>query len=61
MKNCAVFSSLKQGCKFIYKDDPYMKLPEHVECYGEPANAVNLKTGTMTYFSEDKEINTELQ
>lgn len=44
---------LEQGKKFTYKDEPIMKLPEFVECYGEKANAVNIKTGTMLYIEPD--------
>ena len=44
-------NDLKQGDKFIYKDEQFMILPEHCECFGEKANAVNLRTGTMMYFN----------
>ncbi|MBQ8218494.1 MAG: hypothetical protein IJZ79_01980 [Bacilli bacterium] len=54
-----IIESIEQGQKFIYKDEQYMKLPEHVECYGEPANAVNLNTGTMIYIKNDKFIDLE--
>lgn len=45
---------LEQGQKFTYKDESVMKLPPFVECYGEQANAVNLKTGTMLWLDPDK-------
>lgn len=54
-----IIESIEQGQKFTYKDEPYMKLPEHVECYGESANAVNLNTGTMIYIKNDKFIDLE--
>ena len=38
---------LEQGTKFYYRDEQYLKLPPHVECYGNPCNAVEIKTGTM--------------
>jgi len=42
---------LKQGEKFEYEGDQYMRLPDHCECYGHEANSVNLKTGTMINFT----------
>lgn len=51
-----IVKSLSQGTKFYYKGEPYLRLPDYVECYGEPANAVNMKTGTMTYFDDNKWI-----
>ena len=44
-------NDLKQGDKFTYRDEQFMILPEYCECFGEKANAVNLKTGTMMYFN----------
>lgn len=41
---------LEPGQRFIYKDETeVMKLPPCVECFGEKANVVNLKTGTMLW------------
>ena len=45
---------LEQGTKFTYKEDSVMKLPPFCECYGEHANAVNIKTGTMLWLDPDK-------
>ena len=45
---------LKQGTHFTYKGEEILKLPEHCECYGETANAVNIKTGTMLYIDPNK-------
>lgn len=43
---------LEQGTKFYYRDEQYLKLPPHVECYGNPCNAVEIKTGTMMNLRE---------
>ena len=43
---------LVQGTKFSYKDEQYLKLPPHVECYGNPCNVVEIKTGTMMNIRE---------
>lgn len=51
-----VVDSLKCGQKFIYNDETYMKLPDHVECYGNKVNAINIKTGTLLYFSSSMYI-----
>ena len=46
-------ADLKQGQKFYYKSEEYLKLPDHCECYGNRANAVCIKTGTMMWFNPD--------
>lgn len=51
--------SLKQGQKFTHKGEYLMKLPQYVECYGNTANAINLKTGTMLYINENTIIDLE--
>ena len=38
---------IKQGEKFTYNGDTLMKLPNHVTCYGNSCNAIDIKTGTM--------------
>jgi len=43
---------LPQGTKFYYKEEQYLKLPPHVECYGNPCNAVEIRTGTMMNIRE---------
>lgn len=48
-----IIKSLKQGQKFIYNNQYYMKLPEYVECYGEKANAINMSTATLIYLNEN--------
>ena len=51
---------LKQGAKFTYKDDTVMKLPEFCECYGEKANSVSIKTGTMLWIDPDIFVDSRL-
>jgi len=46
-------ADLKQGQKFYYEGNEYLKLPDHCECYGNRANAVCIKTGTMMWFNPD--------
>lgn len=43
---------LSQGTKIYYKDEQYLILPPHVECYGNPCNAVEIRTGTMINIRE---------
>lgn len=38
---------LEQGTQFTYKGKLMLKLPPYVECYGNPCNAVEIRTGTM--------------
>lgn len=42
-------NDIKQGDKFIYNNNVYMKLPAFVECYGNKTNAVDIITGTMMF------------
>lgn len=51
--------SLKQGQKFIHKGEYLMKLPQYVTCYGNTANAINLKTGTLLYIDDNIIIDLE--
>jgi hypothetical protein len=46
-------SKLDQGTVFTYNGDRLLKLPPHVECYGNICNAINIKTATMIYFNDD--------
>lgn len=43
--------SLKQGTKFTNDGKIYIKLPPFCECYEYECNAVDIRTGTMIYFS----------
>lgn len=44
---------LDQGTQFTYIDELVLKLPNHVECYGEPANVISIKTGTMMWIDPE--------
>lgn len=49
--------TISQGTKFIYNDNIYMKLPNHVECYGNKSNAIDILTGTMVYINDNTVVN----
>lgn len=46
-------SKLNQGTIFTYNGEHFLKLPPHVECYGNICNAVNIKTATMIHLNDD--------
>ena len=49
-------NDLVQGDTFYYKDELFLKLPPFVECQGNPANAVNTKTGSMIWINPSQII-----
>ena len=57
MDKYCTMHSLKQGQKFTFNNRMYMKLPDEVECYNRPANAVDIITGTVIYINTNRLVN----
>ena len=51
------FIELKQGTKFKVNNKVYIKLPENTTLYNLPTNAIEFKTGSVTYFNPNKQVN----
>ena len=52
---CAI-KQLITGQKFIYQNNTYLKLPDHVTCYNQPANAVNIDNGMLIYIANTTKV-----
>lgn len=55
-----LISELVPGQKFTYQGEEFMRVPPFVECYGNPCDCINTKTGTM-FLLQTEEIRVDLE